>query len=495
MSYEKFEKKVRRIKNLEETQELLGWDEEVMMPEKGAEARGEQKSILSSLRHEILISDEMGDLLRSAKDEVETADHDKQAVIREIERERERAAKVPSELVSKITEKTTESVEAWREAKEEDDFESFAPHLKELVELKREYAEHIDPEKEPYRVLFRDYEPYLSYDRMEEILLNLREGVQKILEKIEESDADLNSEALKGDYSDEEQMKLNRQVVERLGYDFERGRIDVSSHPFTSGSSFDARITTWHNSEDLSKVLLPTIHECGHALYQQGLPRQNYGTPLGDSRELSIHESQSRFWENHMARSEEFWRYLASEDEIGEILGDVDVEDVYEKVNRVYPDNLIRVEADELTYHLHIVLRFEIGRDLINGDIEVHELPEVWDRKMEQYLDISPDTDAEGVLQDIHWAWGNFGYFPTYSLGSMVSAQIDSKMKTDIEEFDQKVENGQFEPILNWLRENIHQHGQRYRTEELVEKATGARPSADAFLRYAEDKYGELYGF
>jgi carboxypeptidase Taq len=491
MSYEELLDEVRKLGNLSQVSEFLEWDEEVMMPEEGRKPRARQKSTISSLRHDILVSDRLGELLESARHEVDDSG-DKKAVIREIERKRRRALKVPSDLVSDLSEKSSESVEAWKTARQEDDFESFAPHLRELVELKREYANHIDPDEEPYRVLFREFEPYLSYERMEEIIENLKHGIQEILDDIEQSDRALNSDALSGNFSREEQLEIGRRVAEALGYDLDRGRIDFSSHPFTAGNASDARITTWHRPEDLAESIMPSIHEAGHALYQQGLPEEHYATPLGTSRELSIHESQSRLWENHVGRLREFWNFFLPR--IAQVVDiDASPEEAYERVNRVYPDNVVRGEADELTYHLHIVVRFETGRDLINGEIEVEELPQVWNDRMEEYLGVRPENDSEGVLQDIHWADGNFGYFPTYSLGTVISAQLFRSARHEIPDLDEKIENGEFEPLLDWLRENVHRHGQRYRTEELVERATGEKPKADYFLEYAREKYSDLY--
>ncbi len=492
-SYEQLEEKTRKLKNLMEVVEDLHWDQEVMMPEKGIGARSQQLSVVSGLRHDLLTSDELGDLIEDL--EGKDISEEQEAVLREISREHRRAIKVPSELVEKISETSSNCLDRWKKAREEDDFEQVAPVLEELVELKREYAEAIDPDEEPYKVLFKDYEPYIQFETMERILERLRENLTDMVEEIRASEPDIKTEALKGEIPPDKQMGVSRNLVEELGYDWERGRLDTSAHPFTAGNQFDCRITTRFDEDNLAEGLMASIHECGHALYELGLPQKHYGSPLGSSRDLSVHESQSRLWENNVGRSEAFWRYLLPKlKQQTDAFDDTTVQDCYESINQVKEDNLIRIEADELTYHLHIVLRFELERALINGEIEVEELPELWNRKMEELLGIRPDSDANGVMQDIHWYQGSLGYFTTYSLGSVLAAQIFNAAKQDIESFEQKIEDGEFEPLRDWLRENIHRHGQLYRTEELVKKATGEKPNADYFLEYVEEKYGELYG-
>ncbi|MFB6219541.1 MAG: carboxypeptidase M32, partial [Halobacteriaceae archaeon] len=289
-----------------------------------------------------------------------------------------------------------------------------------------------------------------------------------------------------------DQRALSEAGLEAVGYDFERGRLDTAPHPFTSGTQFDARVTTRFKEGDPLDALTATIHEFGHATYQLGLPTEEYGTPLGEARDLVVHESQSRFWENHVGRTKAFWDgfYPTFEEHLGT---DLDAGTVYQAANRIYPENRIRVEADELTYHLHIVLRFEIERALISGDLDVREIPQVWNDKMEEYLGVRPETDAEGCLQDIHWSHGNFGYFPTYSLGSVLAAQIDAAVREDLD-VDGLVREGEFDPIHDWLGKQIHRHGCRYTTPELVEEATGEAYTADYFLDYAEEKFTDLYG-
>jgi carboxypeptidase Taq len=492
-TYSEFIDRVERLTNVGNAAGVLGWDQEVMMPEGGTPARSKQRSALSTVAHEMLTADEMADLL----DELEAEDltREQEAVVREIRRKHDRAAKVPQDLVEEISEVSSEAMPVWKEAKAEDDFSTFAPTLEKLVELKREYAEHIDPDRDPYEVMFEEYEPYLGIEMAEDVLQRLRDELVPLIDAIRESDADLATDSFEGEFDTDVQEDLTRDVLDTLGYDWEHGRLDTAPHPFSSGNQFDARVTTRFSPDEPLGALMATVHEFGHATYTLGLPREHYGTPLGDSRDMTVHESQSRLWENHVGRSQPFWeRFLPKvKDRFPEKVGDASVSDVYEATNEVYEDNLIRVEADELTYHMHIVVRFEIERDLIRGDIDVEDVPELWNDKYEEYLGIRPDTDAEGCLQDIHWSHGDFGYFPTYSLGSVLAAQLFDTAEDDIEDLNEQLRAGDFEDLHNWLTESVHQHGSRYTTDELVRQATGEDYTADYFLDYVKSKYGELY--
>jgi carboxypeptidase Taq len=491
-NYEDFEDRARTLQGLGDVKELLHWDQQVMMPEKGIKARSMQNSKIAKIYHQKITSDVLSDLFQELdQDEL---DLEERANVREVKREHERASKVPEELQEKISKKQSTAVNKWEEAREQDDFSLVEDELKEIVELKRRYAESIDSGKEPYRVLFEDYEPYISYDRMEKILDRLKQSLTEIVDKIEDAD-DVGQDVFEGEFPEEEQMSISRQVVDQMGYDWSRGRLDVSEHPFTLGNQFDCRITTRFDEENLAESLGATVHECGHALYELGLPQDLYGLPAGSSRDLSIHESQSRMWENHVFKSKSFLRYLLPElkEVFPDQFEDIDVGDAYRSLNRVDSDNLIRINADEITYHLHIVVRFELERALINGELEVDELPSAWNDKYEQYLGVRPDSDSKGVLQDIHWYQGSIGYFPTYSLGSVLSAQFYSKADEEIDNLEEKIASGELQPLRDWLKESIHQKGCLYKTEELVENVTGEKPTADFFLDYIEEKFGAIY--
>ena len=468
---------------------VLSWDQEVMMPEGGTLARAKQRGAISAMQHELLVDDDIGAWL----DELGDADlpAEESAVVREIRREYERKAGVPTDLVEEISEATSDAHPVWQEAKESDDWSTFAPTVERLLDLKREYAEAIDPDADPYAVLFADYEPYLDLETAERVLERLRDRLVPLIDEIREADADLYT--VEGTFPEDDQMELAREALETLEYDFEHGRVDTAPHPFSSGTQFDARVTTRFDESEPLDSLGSTIHEFGHASYTQGLPKDEYGTPLGRHRGLTVHESQSRLWENHVGRTEAFWDHFVPRfnDQHGT---DLTPRQAYEAANQVYEDNLIRVEADELTYHLHIILRFEIERDLIAGDLDVAEVPAVWNDKMEEYLGVRPDADGEGCLQDIHWSHGSFGYFPTYSLGSVLAAQLYAAAEADIDGLASKVRAGEFGPLREWLTDNVHAHGQRYTTDALVEEATGEPFTADHFLEYAESKFGALYG-
>jgi carboxypeptidase Taq len=488
--YDEFLDRVQRLEHLESAGGILGWDQQVMMPEGGTPARAKQRSALSTVTHDRLTSDDLAADL-DALDEESLSD-DQRAVVREVRRKHERAVRVPSDLVEETSRATSEALEVWERAKAEDDFDHFAPKLEELVELRREYAEHIDPDADPYAVLFADYEPYLDLETAERVLGRLRDELVPLIDAVGDSDVDLATDAFEGTFDVDAQEAASREALDLLGYDWSRGRLDISSHPFTSGNQFDARITTRFDESDPLGALTATIHEFGHAQYALGLPDEDFGTPLGDARDLTVHESQSRLWENHVGRTPEWWELFLPT--FAEHFPSVDAtpQEAYEAANRVYEDNLIRVEADELTYHMHIVLRFEIERDLVAGDLDVSEVPAVWNEKMEEYLGVRPDTDAEGCLQDIHWSHANFGYFPTYSLGSVLAAQLNAAVRAELP-LDEQIREGEFDPLREWLAENVHRHGQRYTTPDLVEEATGEEYTADYFVNYVTEKYGDLY--
>ncbi|MFB6111263.1 MAG: carboxypeptidase M32 [Halobacteriaceae archaeon] len=491
-AYEELLDRYERIAYIGSAAGVLGWDQRVTMPDGGTPARARQQSALSGLRHELLTDEELGELLTACEGADLTSAQ--QAAVREIRREYDRSARVPQDLVERMSQKSSEAVEIWEEAKAEDDFEQFAPHLEELVELNRQYAEHIDPDRDPYEVLFEGYEPYLPLETAERVLTRLREELPPLIDGIRASDTELARPFEGLEYPVEAQEAFSRAVLDDLGYDWDHGRLDTSSHPFTSGNPYDTRITTRYDESDPLGGLMATIHEFGHAYYGLGIPREEFGSPLGSAMGLTIHESQSRLWENQIGRSGAFWHYLAPLiREHFDGLDDVTPQALYEAASRVYENNMIRVEADELTYHMHIVLRFEIERDLIRGDLDVGEVPAVWNEKMVEYLGIRPETDTEGCLQDIHWSQGSFGYFPTYSLGSVLAAQLDHHARTAIDELDDEVRNGEFGALREWLRQNIHEHGARYTTPELIELATGEEFTADYFLDHVESKYAALY--
>ncbi|MXV63775.1 carboxypeptidase M32 [Natronorubrum sp. JWXQ-INN-674] len=477
-----------RLTNLQYASMYLNWDQQVMMPEGGSPGRSRQLSAISATRHDLLVDDDVARWLDALEDASLT---DRQAAaVREIRREHDRAANVPSELVEDIARTAAENQRIWQEAKADDDFETFAPRLERIRDLQRKQAEHIDPETPPYEVMYEESHPFLPIGTMEDIFETLRSEIPPLVEEIRASGTNL-ADPFDGEYPDADQRALSEAALDYLGYDRSRGRLDTAPHPFMAGNQFDARVTTRFKPTDPMDALTATIHELGHATYQLGLPKDEYGSPLGNSR-MSIHESQSRFWENHVGRTEPFWEgFLPELTDHLEGHDDLTVREAFEAANRIRPENRIRVEADELTYHMHIILRCEIDRAFVEGDLAVEEIPAVWNEKMDDYLGVRPDTDAEGCLQDIHWT-SRFACFQSYTLGSVVAAQLDAAVRDDLD-VDGLVREGEFEPIHDWMTEHVHRHGQRYETPELIERATGEPLTADYFVEYAREKFERLY--
>ncbi len=475
-----------------DVEELLGWDQEVMMPAGGTPARSTQRSTLSTLRYDRLTDPAVTRLVSTLESASLAPEQD--AVVREIRRVHERQAAVDRDVIAERSETSSAALERWQEARKQEDFSVFAPILERQVELAREYAAQIDPDRDPYAVLFEEYEPYLGLETAERVLERLKAELVPRIEAIRESDCSL-PDPFPDPVEPAVQKELAHEALSWLGYDWDRGRLDTAPHPFSSGTQFDARVTTRFDPEDPLRSLLSTIHEFGHARYTLGLPADAYGTPLGQHRGLTVHEANSRLWENHVGRSRSFWEAFVERlaDRIPAIEAG-DAQTLYQAANRVDPDNLIRVEADELTYHLHIVVRFEIERELIAGDLAVEAVPAAWNEKMETYLGVRPASPTEGALQDIHWSHGDFGYFPTYSLGSVLAAQLADAASAALPDLEASIAAGEPGHLADWLETEIHEQGRRYRTGDLIERATGGPLSADPFLAHVDEKYGELYG-
>jgi carboxypeptidase Taq len=486
-AYEQLLERYGRITDLNYVSMQLNWDQQVMMPEGGAPARSRQLSTISATSHELLVDDDVAAWLDEL-DESRLTD-EQAANVREIRRQHERKSAVPSDLNKRIAQVSSENQNIWKEAKAGDDFDAFAPRLEKLRDLKRERADHVDPEKTAYEVLYEDTHPYISLSTMADIFETLREEIPPLVAEIKRSGADL-ADPFEGEYPESDQQAVCKAALDFLSYDWDRGRLDTAPHPFMSGNQFDARVTTRFKPTDPLDALTATIHEMGHATYQLGLPRDEYGTPAGSSW-MSIHESQSRFWENHIGRTEPFWEVFLPTftEHIGH--DDLTVQELYEASNRINPDNLIRVEADELTYHMHIILRCEIDRAFVEGEVEAEEIPQLWNEKMDEYLGVRPETDAEGCLQDIHWT-SSFATFQTYTLGSVLAAQLNAAIRDDLD-VDELVRNEEFEPIHDWMTEHVHRHGQRYEPPELIERATGEELTADYFVEYVREKFERLY--
>ncbi|MFB6249353.1 MAG: carboxypeptidase M32 [Salinibacter sp.] len=484
------------IDDMESAAAVLAWDQETFMPDGGAEARARQLSTLQSTAHERFVSDETGTLLDRAAEATADADplDDGASLVRVTRRDYERARRVPSSLVAELSEATSRAKQAWKKARTEDDFTVFAPHLETLVDLSVEKAEAIGYDDTPYDALLQEFEPGLTTAEVADTFSTLREDLVPLVDAIADSPP-LEDDVLHRSYPQPKQRTFGEQVLADLGYDFDRGRQDVSAHPFTTSFSVgDVRITTRYDEDYLPSALFSMIHEGGHALYEQGIDPALDRTPLGDGASLGVHESQARLWENHVGRSRPFWRHYFPklQDAFPDAVGDTSLDAFYRAVNRVEP-SLIRVEADEVTYNLHVMLRFELERGLIDGTVSVDELPARWNAAMDDYLGVVPDTDADGVLQDVHWSMGSFGYFPTYTLGTLTAAQLTDTIREDLSDLDARLADGDFAPLRDWLRTHVHRHGRKLTAPQLLERVTGRALSAAPWLRYARNKFGALY--
>src|SRR5215210_1191752 len=494
-AFEQLKERLATISDLGSVRSLLFWDQQTYMPGGGVVGRAEQMATLSWLSHEMLVDDETERLL-DASGEPDPASEEG-ALVRRARRDYERATKLPAKLVAQISRVTAVAEPAWVRAREESHWSLFAPHLEEILSLKREAAEHLGYEDHPYDALLDAYEPGAKKERLEVMFEELKVGIVPLIRAVAERSQDGEDRAapLRGAFDEAKQEKFGRAVISTFGYDWERGRQDRSVHPFcVSPGQDDVRITTRFDGGWLAPALFGTMHEAGHALYTQGVDPGYARTPLEGGTSMGVHESQSRLWENLVGRSRPFWSYYYPklQEVFPETLSGVDSESFYRAINVLEPSE-IRVEADEVTYNLHILLRFELEAALIEGSLSVADLPAAWNARMEEYLGLTPRNDALGVLQDIHWADGLFGYFPTYAIGNVLSVQFFDEAVKAHPEIPEQMEGGESSTLLGWLRENVHRHGARYYPDELVERATGRPLDTAPYLSYLKNKFGELY--
>lgn len=494
--YEKCARQMREIAALAQTAGLLSWDQEAMMPERAIEARAKQSEAISAAIHEKLTDRELGDSLLSLASDPAGLAEDERVCVREWLRDHEKSAKLPEALVRELASTASLSQEAWARARTRRDFSIFSPWLEKTVDLKRRQAECMGYALSPYDALLDDYEPHMTCAALSPLMENLRLELVPMVAAIADSKRRIAALPIGRKFPEAAQEKLSREVMAALGLDLRAARLDRSAHPFCCGMApTDVRITTRYDERLFTQSLYGVIHESGHALYEQGLPEERMGTPLCEAVSLGIHESQSRFWENVVGRSMPFVRFILPRlrRAFGSSMRGVRADAFYRAINRVEP-SLIRVEADEVTYNLHVVLRYEIEKALIEGDVSVAELPALWNERMKAYMGLVPEDDSQGLMQDIHWSAGLFGYFPTYALGNLYSAQWWNAIKKDVRGTDAKIAAGEFGPILAWLRKNIHRHGRRYSASELVLKATGEPLGAGHFTGYLRKKFGDIYG-
>ena len=492
---------VAEVTDLRRAADLLEWDERVYMPPGGADAHGEMGATLRRLAHEKFTSDEVGRALEAARAEVDTGgDSDTARLLAVTAHDYAKATKVPPAFVAEHAQATSAAQNAWIAARANSDFAAFRPHLEKIVELKKQYVDFFRPpgsaggDAHPYDVLLDDYEPGMKTADVRRVFEELRPRQVALIRELGER-PQVDDSFLSGAYRETDVWDFAVEVITAFGFDFNRGRQDKSTHPFATGlGRNDVRITTrWVEGQPLS-LLFGTMHETGHALYEQGVSAAWHRTMLEGGASLGVHESQSRLWENLVGRSRPFWDrfYPSLQHRFPARLGSVSVERFYRAVNKVQP-SLIRVEADEATYNLHVMLRVEIELGLIDGSIAVRDLPDIWNARMREYLGLTPPDDAHGVLQDIHWSAGLFGYFATYTLGNLISAQLWETFARVHASRDEDIRRGDFSALREWLRTNLHEHGRKYQPQELVERITGSAVRADAYLRYLEEKYRAIY--
>ncbi|MBL8821434.1 MAG: carboxypeptidase M32 [Planctomycetia bacterium] len=493
-AYQKLCQRERERATLASAGSLLGWDERTYLPPKGQAFRGDQLALIAKLCHEQLINKQTGDLLEQA--EAENLNDAERANVKGIRRLYDRAIKMPTDLVVALAKATSAGQNAWEPAKHQNDFASFKPYLETIIHLKREEAQTVGYADHPYDALVDEFEPGARTSDLKQLFQQLQEQLVPLIAAIASSGIQAPSEILERSYPVEKQRELSEQIAEQLGFDRQAGRLDVTVHPFCSGiGPGDVRITTRFNEHAFNEAFFGTLHETGHGIYEQNLPAEHFGTALGTACSLGIHESQSRWWENFVGRSLPFWNanWSKVQNTFQSTLKDVTLEQFYAAINDVRP-SFIRIEADEATYNLHIILRFELEQALLTGDLKVQDLPATWNDRFKTMFGLTVPSDSMGCLQDVHWSAGLIGYFPTYTLGNLYAAQFLVQAEKDMPELYQQIEKNQFRPMKNWLVEKIHRHGQRYSASELCLNITGKPLSHHALINYLRSRFSPLYG-
>lgn len=485
------------LRDLKSLAELLDWDQETKMPDGAADHRAKMAASLAGTIHQKLTSDRLWDAILAAEEAAEAAGDELEAAqAREAKRDVERARRIPESLAKAMAEASSLGTTAWQKARKASDFGAFQGHLERLLALAKEKAAALDPHGNAYDALLDDFEPGAAEADLVPLFDDLVAELSPLVREIAECGRTVDESPVLGTFDAEPQRALAHHAVSALGFDFTRGRMDLSTHPFCVGvTPTDVRMTWRFMEGDLRSALYGVLHESGHGMYEQGIPSELWRTPLGDAVSLGIHESQSRLWENQVGRSLGFWRWLWPQfaELFPEHAATTSPEEVWPALHTVRP-SLIRVEADEATYNLHIAIRFRIERALFSGDLTVADLPQAWNDAYDDLLGIRPENDADGVLQDIHWSQALFGYFPTYTLGTLVSAQLFTAAESALGPLDEAFGRGEFKPLLGWLRDNVHRHGRRYEASELVQRATGRTLAADDLLAYLRASTSRAYG-
>lgn len=488
--YDRLAAHLRRCADLAGALRLLEWDQETFLPEGAVDSRASQIGTLAEVLHRECTEPRFLDLVDDLAGRLDDLTPEQAVDVRETKWQLDRERALDATLVRERSEQRATARSVWIAARRDDDFAALAPHLARLVAIERRVAAAIDPGRDPYEVLLEAYEPGLELDHLERVLGEVRSGLRPLVDRIRAraERAPYPPSPLLGSFPEDAQRRFNERVLAAIGFDFHRGRIDASAHPFSTTIGSDSRLTTRYDAADLGYALYSSLHEAGHGMYEQGLDPDARGLPRGSACSLGVHESQSRLWENQIGRSRAFWEFLLPQARTAfPQLDGIALDAVVLEVNRMAP-SFIRTEADEATYNLHILLRFELERALIAGDLAVADLADAWRGKMRDLLGVVPPDDRQGVLQDVHWSAGEFGYFPTYTLGNLYAAQLLEAAAADLGDIDALVRAGDFAVLLGWLRERIHRHGQSWRAAELIERATGRPASAAPLLRHLERK-------
>lgn len=491
-SYDLLKSRMQKIADINGSMAMLSWDKETFLPPKANDVRTRQLATLSSISHEEYISSETSELLSQASRQRGLDDRAKKN-IKILKKDFEKMQKIPTSFIVESTMAASEAYHHWVAARKQNKFEIFAPWLDKLIALKRTEAGLLNEGKGLYNTLLDQYEPGATTAMLDRLFKDVRKKLLPIIEKVGEA-KQIKDSFLQEKYKSEKQWNFGIYLLNSIGYDFDRGRQDESAHPFTiSFGSSDVRLTTRVDENDFSNMTWSTLHEAGHGLYEQGLDPAEYGMPCGFPASLAIHESQSRLWENHVGRSLDFWQaHYPSLQKTFKPLNKISLQQFYKAINKVEP-SFIRTESDELHYHIHVLIRYEIEKALIEGDLNATDARNLWNEKYRQYLGLKIKDDSFGILQDVHWSHGSFGYFPTYSMGSFYAAQFFEQANQSLPKLQEQIAKGNTSELLAWLRENIHQHGRLYEAEELCKRVTGKGLTIDPFIEYVKEKYGALY--
>jgi carboxypeptidase Taq len=476
---------------------VLGWDERTYMPRNGSALRGDQIALIARLTHEMTTDPKVGECLSTVERSSLVANPESPEAInvREIRRTYDRAVKLPKELVEELARVTTRAQQVWQEARGQDDFAAFRPWLEKIIGLKKREADAVGYKEHPYDALLDEYEPGATASRVRKVFAAVSAELVPLIAAIGQSKQVPPREILEGDFPVEAQQTFAREAAAAIGFDFEAGRLDVTTHPFCSGiGPGDCRITTRYNPRFFNEAFFGVLHEAGHGLYEQGLSAEHFGTPSGTYCSLGIHESQSRLWENQVGRGRPFWKHFFPKGQraFPTALAGVSPDDFYFAINAVRP-SFIRVEADEATYNLHIILRFELELALLTGDLKPADLPGAWSEKFSQMFGLTPADDRQGCLQDIHWSMGGLGYFPTYTLGNLYAAQLMAAARAQLPGLEDDFAQGEFGRLKGWLNDKVHKPGRSYRSDDLCRRVTGEGLRHERLISYLREKYGRLY--